>query len=136
MRVSSRPQKRNCGMVQILDGMAPAGKRAVLAFATGAGRPPPRETEVLRVGLASSPAEHSHPDGILGRLPQVRIAACFSRAWAALHQCHELPLILRGLDARQRFMSGRLTSVVGQSHGIYLNELHLHGSSICGHARD
>lgn len=59
--------------MQVLENMASPGKRAVVAFATGAGRAPPQETEVLRIGLAAPPPEHSHPEDLMRRLPQVRL---------------------------------------------------------------
>ena len=57
--------------MQVVESLPPASKRAVVAFVTGAARPPPHDTQVLRIGLAAGPSEHSHPEGILGRLPQV-----------------------------------------------------------------
>ena len=74
--------------VQVLENMASAGKRAVVAFATGGGRAPVQDTEVLRVGLASGPPEHSHPDGILGRLPQVSHVGLGCPADACLFLTH------------------------------------------------
>lgn len=65
--------------VQVLEGLPAASKRAVVKFITGAGRQPPADTQVLRVGLASGPSQHCHPEGLLGRLPQV------GASWSAHH---------------------------------------------------
>ncbi|KAK9800184.1 hypothetical protein WJX73_005397 [Symbiochloris irregularis] len=66
------PVQLASAVMEVLESLPAPSKRAVVAFATGAGRAPPPETQILRLGLAAAPAEHCHPDGILGRLPQAR----------------------------------------------------------------